>query len=162
MQISLNTSTPIDSSTTTHHCALPRLSLGVLGIGSASITYNVIDFATLVFHCVGSAIIKQGDCAAHTAKTKRDDFQINLKSSLSFLDSTSNTLFVIALALLVIPAGWSVSAPDAHRGHFFRLTLHSLMRFSTLKFQGSNMQDIEVIFTMPPKNNSSLRTRTAR
>ena len=31
----------------------------------------------------------------------------------------------------VIPAGWSVSAPDAHRGHFFRLTLHSLMRFST-------------------------------
>ena len=33
----------------------------------------------------------------------------------------------------VIPAGWSVSAPDAHRGHFFRLTLHSLMRFSTLK-----------------------------
>ena len=35
----------------------------------------------------------------------------------------------------VIPAGWSVSAPDAHRGHFFRLTLHSLMRFSTLKFR---------------------------
>ena len=31
----------------------------------------------------------------------------------------------------VIPLGWSVSAPDAHRGHFFRLTLHSLMRFST-------------------------------
>lgn len=66
------------------------------------------------------------------------------------------------LLKFVIPLGWSVSAPDAHRGHFFRLTLHSLMRFSTLKFQGSNMQDIEVIFTMPPKNNSSLRTRTAR
>ena len=53
----------------------------------------MIDFASLVFHCVGSAITKQGDCAAHTAKTKRDDFQINLKSSLSFLDSTSNALF---------------------------------------------------------------------
>ena len=78
--------------------------LGVLGIGSTSIAYNVIDFATLVFHCVGSAITKQGDCATHMAKTKRDDFQINLKSSLSFLDSTSNTLFAIALALLVIPA----------------------------------------------------------
>ena len=62
----------------------------------------------------------------------------------------------------VIPLGWSVSAPDAHRGHFFRLTLHSLMRFSTLKFQGSNMHDITAIFTMQPKNNSSLRTRTAR
>lgn len=62
----------------------------------------------------------------------------------------------------VIPAGWSVSAPDAHRGHFFKLTLHSLMRFSTLKFQGSNMHDIAAIFTMQPKNNSSLRTRTAR
>ena len=34
----------------------------------------------------------------------------------------------------VIPAGWSVSAPDAHRRHFFRLTLHSLIQFSTLKF----------------------------
>ena len=41
-----------------------------------------IDFASLVFHCVGSAITKQGDCAAHTAKTKRDDFQLNLKSPL--------------------------------------------------------------------------------
>ena len=39
------------------------------------------------------------------------------------------------LLKFVIPAGWSVSAPDAHRGHFFRLTLHSLMRFSTLKFR---------------------------
>ena len=61
-----------------------------------------------------------------------------------------------------IPAGWSVSAPDAYRRHFLRLTLHSLMRFSTLKFQGSNMHDIAAIFTMQPKNNSSLRTRTAR
>ena len=72
---------------------------------------------------------------------------------------------VIALSLSfakVIPAGWSVSAPDAHRGHFFRLTLHSLMRFSTLKFQGSSMHDIAAIYTMQPKNNSSLRTRTAR
>ena len=34
----------------------------------------------------------------------------------------------------VIPPGWSVSAPDAHRRHFFRLTLHSLMQFSILKF----------------------------
>ena len=32
------------------------LSLGVLGRESASIAYNVIDFALLVFHCVGSAI----------------------------------------------------------------------------------------------------------
>ena len=62
----------------------------------------------------------------------------------------------------VIPLGWSVSAPDAHRGHFFKLTLHSLMRFSTLKFQGSNMHDIATIFTMQPKNNSLWRTRTAR
>ena len=62
----------------------------------------------------------------------------------------------------VIPAGWSVSASDAHRRHFFKLTLHSLMRFSTLIFQGSNMHDIAAIFTMQPKNNSSLRTRTAR
>ena len=62
----------------------------------------------------------------------------------------------------VIPAGWSVSATDAHRGLFFRLTLHSLMRFSTLKFQGSNMHNIAAIFTKQPKNNSSLRTRTAR
>ena len=37
-----------------------------------------------------------------------------------------------SLPFFVIPAGWLVSAPDAHRGHFFRLTLHSLMRFSTL------------------------------
>lgn len=36
---------------------------------------------------------------------------------------------------LVIPAGWSVSASDAHRKLFFKLTLHSLMRFSTLKFR---------------------------
>ena len=34
--------------------ALLRLSLGVLGRESASIAWNVIDFATLVFHCVGS------------------------------------------------------------------------------------------------------------
>ena len=34
----------------------------------------------------------------------------------------------------VIPLGWSVSASDAHRGHFFKLTLHSLMRFSTPNF----------------------------
>ena len=33
---------------------------------------------------------------------------------------------------------------------------------STLKFQGSNMHDIAAIYTMQPKNNSSLRTRTAR
>ena len=66
------------------------------------------------------------------------------------------------LLKFVIPAGWSVSASDAHRGHFLGLTLHSLMRFSTLKFQGSNMHDIAAIFTMQPKNNSSLRTRTAR
>ena len=46
------------------------LPLGALGRESVSITYNVIDFATLVFHCVGSAITKQGGCVAHTAKTK--------------------------------------------------------------------------------------------
>ena len=34
----------------------------------------------------------------------------------------------------VIPAGWSVSAPDAHIRHFLNVTLHSLMRFSTLNF----------------------------
>lgn len=31
------------------------LPLGVFGKESASITYNVIDFASLVFHCVGKA-----------------------------------------------------------------------------------------------------------
>ena len=43
--------------------ALLRLSLGVLGIESASVACSVIDFASqccriasLVFHCVGSAI----------------------------------------------------------------------------------------------------------
>ena len=73
-------------------------------------------------------------CCAHS-KNKERWLSIKLEvTSLLFLDSTSNTLFVIALALLVIPAGWSVSASDAHRGLFFRLTLHSLMQFSILKF----------------------------
>lgn len=31
------------------------LPLGALGRESASITYNVIDFALLVFHCIGCA-----------------------------------------------------------------------------------------------------------
>ena len=107
-----------------------RLSLGVLGIVSASITYNVIDFASLVFHCVGSAMTKQGDCATHTAKTKRDDLQINLKSSLSFLDSTSNTLFVIALALLVIPAVelvWFVCFKHSKRCAIFAVFTHTTL-----------------------------------
>ena len=55
---------------------------------------------------------------------------------------TNNRSRCFGCRLKVIPAGWSVSAPDAHRGHFFRLTLHSLMRFSTLKFQ----VEIELIF----------------
>ena len=74
------------------------LPLGALGRESASIAYNVIDFALLVFHCVGSAITKQGNCAMHTAKTKRDDFQINLKSSLSrFWTLRATPCFIIAL-----------------------------------------------------------------
>lgn len=44
------------------------LPLGVLGKESASITYNVIDFALLVFHCVGKAITKQGGCVGLTNK----------------------------------------------------------------------------------------------
>ena len=54
---------------------------------------------------------KQCGCAMHTVKPKRDNFQINLKSSSSVFSSTSNTLFVIALALLVIPAGFE---PTTH------------------------------------------------
>ena len=48
---------------------------------------------------------RQCGCATHTAKPKRDNFQINLWSSLFCFGSTSNTSFVIALALLVIPLG---------------------------------------------------------
>ena len=44
------------------------LPLGALGRESASIAYNVIDFALLVFHCVGSAITKQGGCVGLTNK----------------------------------------------------------------------------------------------
>ncbi len=44
------------------YCVFPTRDLG---IGSASITYNVIDFASLVFHCIGLAITKQGDCALY-------------------------------------------------------------------------------------------------
>ena len=44
------------------------LPLGVFGKESASIACNVIDFALLVFHCVGSAITKQGGCVGLTNK----------------------------------------------------------------------------------------------
>ena len=62
-------------------------------------------------HCAASLSLRrlgnnrQCGCATHTAKPKRDNFQINLKSSLFCFGSTSNTSFVIALALLVIPLG---------------------------------------------------------
>ena len=72
-------------------------------------------------------------------KTKRERCLSKL-NSFSFSFCTCGA--ACALSALVIPLGWSVSAPDAHRGHFFRLTLHSLMRFSTLKFQ----VEIELIF----------------
>ena len=65
-------------------------------------------------------------------KTKRERCLSKL-NSFSFSFCTCGA--ACAHSALVIPAGWSVSAPDAHRRHFFRLTLHSLMRFSTLKFR---------------------------
>ena len=50
-------------------------------------------------------------CCAH-CKNKERWLSIKLEvTSLLFLDSTSNTLFVIALALLVIPAGFE---PTTH------------------------------------------------
>ena len=64
-------------------------------------------------------------------KTKRERCLSKL-NSFSFSFCTCGA--ACALSALVIPAGWSVSAPDAHRRHFFRLTLHSLIQFSTLKF----------------------------
>ena len=72
---------------------------------------NVIDFANARLSLRRLGNNKQGGCAMHTAKTKRDNFQINLKSSLFVFGSSSNTLFVIALALLVIPAGFE---PTTH------------------------------------------------
>ena len=121
------------------------LPLGALGRESASIAYNVIDFALLVFHCVGSAITKQGNCAMHTAKTKRDDFQINLKSSLSFLDSTSNTLFIIALALLVIPAvetTWLVSLKYSKRCMICTIRPHTTLIYKHIDFLTRKMREI--------------------
>ena len=64
-------------------------------------------------------------------KTKRERCLSKL-NSFSFSFCTCGA--TCAHSALVIPAGWSVSAPDAHRRHFFKLTLHSLMQFSTLKF----------------------------
>ena len=63
----------------------------------------------------------------------------NLAGSVPDVPTSANILIQkkeqkSLLLKFVIPLGWSVSAPDAHRRHFFRLTLHSLMQFSTLKF----------------------------
>ena len=122
----------------------------------------MIDFASLVFHCVGSAIYIHLGGIGYSADqgllrltpfpwsprqcATRKPYTVRLL--LLFLCIVSckpdnaqqqqkpleRVAFLLRIAL-VIPAGWSVSAPDAHRGHFFRLTLHSLMRFSTLKFR---------------------------
>ena len=122
----------------------------------------VIDFATLVFHCVGSAVYKyitgnaygEIDAVAtlYCVFPLESSAMSNQKAVLctaSFVISEHcfvqarqcseklKPLFRVAFLLriaLVIPPGWSVSAPDAHRRHFFRLTLHSLMQFSILKF----------------------------
>ena len=56
----------------------------------------------------------------------------NVPTSANFLTQKKEQKSLLLES--VIPAGWSVSAPDAHRRHFFRLTLHSLIQFSTLKF----------------------------
>ena len=71
---------------------MERKSFGFFSLCSFVIPGG-IDFASLVFHCVGSAITKQDDCAVHTAKTKRDDFQLNLKS-LSFVFGLYDQHFV--------------------------------------------------------------------
>ena len=62
------------------------------------------------------------------AKTKRDDIQINLKSSLFCFWLFEQQLFVIALALLVIPAG-------------FEPTTHSLEGCCSIQLSyGTNVQ----------------------
>ena len=81
-------------------------------------------------NCIGLHPILS-DCKVHNPQ--------NLAGSVPQTPTSANILIQkkeqkSLLLESVIPAGWSVSAPDAHRRHFFRLILHSLMQFSTLKF----------------------------
>ena len=73
---------PPPAPTSASSSLLPRTNLGVLGIESASIACSVIDFANACLSLRRLGSNKQCGDATHTTKTKRGNFQINLKLPL--------------------------------------------------------------------------------